>query len=307
MNSRIVLSLIIIYIVWGSTFMAIKLGLHSFPPVMLAGLRFLLAGLIFALLSKGQFLRELRGKSIPTEMLIGLLMTGGNAGVCWGQQYITSGVAALVTGAVPLIFVLFNWIRFEKKKPGWETLAGIFIGIIGIGVIAQDKASVNNIYGVLLVLGANALWVIGSLKSRVLQTEMGFFSRSTVQMLFGGGFLILLSAVIGERAIEWQKLGSEGLYSLLYLSLIGTVLAYSCYIYLLKHVRTEIISTYALVNPLLAVLLGSFFLGEALSLKLALSTALIILSVFIVMYGPKLTLIKKNKLPAIAEDTAYPS
>lgn len=287
--------------------MAIKLGLDSFPPVMLAGLRFLIAGLIFALLSKGQFLKELRAKSIPTELLIGLLMTGGNAGVCWGQQYITSGVAALVTGAVPLIFVLFNWMSFEKKKPGWETLLGILIGIVGIGVIAQDKASVNNISGVFLVIGANALWVIGSLKSRMLQTEMGFFSRSTVQMLFGGAFLVLLSLIIKERSIEWQKLNKEGFLSLFYLALIGTVLAYSCYIYLLKHVRTEVISTYALVNPLLAVLLGALFLGEALSLKLAVSTALIILSVFIVMYAPRINLSKKTKLPAIAEDTAYPS
>jgi drug/metabolite transporter (DMT)-like permease len=307
MNSKIVLSLITIYIVWGSTFMAIKLGLDSFPPIMLAGLRFLLAGLIFALLSRGQFLNDVRKKSIPNEMLIGLLMTGGNAGVCWGQQYITSGVAALVTGAVPLIFVLFNWIGFEKKRPGRETLAGIFIGILGIATIAQDKTSVSNVFGVLLVLGANALWVLGSLKSRMLQTKMGFFSRSTIQMLFGGGFLILLSFIVGERAIEWQKLESEGLYSLLYLSLIGTVLAYTCYIYLLQHVRTEVTSTYALVNPLLAVLLGAFFLGEVLSLKLALSTALIVLSVFIVMYGPKLNHGKKNKLPMIEEDTAYPS
>lgn len=115
MNMRIILSFAVIYIIWGSTFTAIKWGLDVFPPFLLSGMRFSLAGMVFFLIAKGKGIKEMTGKEIGREMLVGFFLTLGNAGVCWAEQYISSGVAALIVGAIPVMFILFNWLALRKK------------------------------------------------------------------------------------------------------------------------------------------------------------------------------------------------
>ena len=288
MNARIILSFAAIYIIWGSTFTAIKWGLDSFPPFMLSGMRFLLAGFVFFLITKGRGYKNMNHTDIRREMTVGIFLTLGNAGVCWAEQYISSGIAALIVGAVPVMFILFNWLGFEKKSPPVSAVIGFGVGIMGITLISLDNASASDWRVLLALLLANCSWVMGSLLMRTTQTSHAYFPRASIQLVAGGVFNLTLSAIVGERSVAWANVEAAGILSVLYLAFAGTILAYTCYSFLIKNVRTELASTYALVNPLLAILFGVVWLNEPFTMKIALATALILGSVFLVLYGNKL-------------------
>lgn len=264
MSPRIILSFLVIYVVWGSTFTAIKWGLEAFPPFTLAGLRFMAAGLVFLILSRGKGINKLTSSELLREVMIGILLTLANAGVCWSEQYLSSGVAALIVGSIPLQFALVNWVAFEKKKPQLMAIFGLFVGLCGLAVISWETSSVTNIVVVFGLLLANLSWTVG------------------------GVVLMILSPLIGERATDWNSISTAGILSVLYLGLMGTVLAYTCYTYLLKEVAPEITSTYALVNPLLAIIFGMIYFEEPITIKVVIASLLIITSVGLVIYGPKL-------------------
>lgn len=299
MSPRIFLSFLVIYIVWGSTFTAIKWGLDAFPPFLMAGIRFVIAGLLFFIFSKHKEFKTLNRSEFFREAQIGILLTLANAGVCWSEQYLSSGVAALIVGSIPLQFAILNWLKFEKKKPHPMAILGLIIGMLGIGLISWEKASWSNTLVILGLLTANFAWTTGSLVIRVSQTKLSFFSRASIQMTVGGSILLILSPLMGERAVEWGHLPLAGILSVLYLALAGTVLAYTCYSYLLRTVAPEITSTYALVNPLLAVIFGVIYLNEPITSKVILSSLLIVTSVALVIYGPKL--MKSSKVLAFVQ------
>lgn len=297
MNFKIILSFAVIYIVWGSTFTAIKWGLDTFPPFMLAGLRFFVAGIAFFIIAKGKGILEMNKKEISREMLIGILLTTANAGVCWSEQYLSSGVAALIVGAIPVMFMVVNWLSFEKKAPHISAIFGVLVGIFGIVLISTDgesSASSWMVVGALIL--ANCSWVIGSLMIRTSDTKHAYFPRAAVQLISGSVFLFITSFLMGERSVPLSEVGLPGYASVAYLALIGTILAYTCYSYLLKNVRTEITSTYALVNPLVAMIFGVMFLNEPFTVKIAISTALILLSVVLVLYGNQMFQMARSKM-----------
>jgi drug/metabolite transporter (DMT)-like permease len=288
MNAKILLSFAAIYIIWGSTFTAIKWGLDSFPPFMLAGMRFMLAGMVFFLLAKKSEIKNMTRADIFNEFRIGILLTLGNAGVCWAEQYISSGVAALIVGALPVMFMIFNWVSFEKKTPNISALLAFVVGMSGITLISLDKSSASDWKVVAALLIANCAWVTGSLLFRNSKSTLSYYPRASMQTFLGGLTWFIFSFVIGERAVSFESIRMEGIMSVLYLAFAGTLLAYTAYSFLLKNVRTEITSTYALINPLLALLFGVLFLNEPFSLKTAVSTVLILMSVLLVLYGDKL-------------------
>lgn len=288
MNFKILISFAAIYIIWGSTFTAIKWGLDSFPPFLLAGIRFMLAGCFFLALSKWNELKSMSRTDIGKEFKIGILLTLGNAGVCWAEQFISSGVAALIVGALPVMFMLFNWISFEKKTPSVSAILSFFVGMTGITLISLDSSAASDWRVVAALLLSNCAWVWGSLLLRTSQTKVSYYPRATFQTLLGGLSLVAVSFVVGERAVTYASVSMAGILSVIYLAVAGTVLAYSAYSFLLKNVGTEITSTYALINPLLALLFGVLFLNEPFSMKIAVATSLIIGSVMLVLYGDKL-------------------
>ncbi|WP_408095826.1 EamA family transporter [Peredibacter sp. HCB2-198] len=288
MNIRIILSFAVIYIIWGSTFTAIKWGLDAFPPFLLSGMRFVLAGMVFFLIAKGKGIKEMTGKEIRREMLVGFFLTLGNAGVCWAEQYISSGIAALIVGAIPVMFILFNWLGFEKKAPTVSALIAFAIGLTGITLISLGDAEASNWKVIVALMLANCSWVTGSLILRTSTSKAPYFPRASIQTLSGGMFIILMSNVVGERAVNWGSVPLSGILSVAYLALAGTILAYTCYSYLLRNVRTELTSTYALVNPMLAILFGVVWLNEPFTLKVAIAGGLILMSVVMVIYGDKL-------------------
>lgn len=299
MNLRIILSFAAIYIIWGSTFTAIKWGLDSFPPFLLSGMRFFIAGFTFLLIAKWKDIRSMNASELKREMLVGILLTLGNGGVCWAEQYISSGIAALIVGAVPVMFMLFNWLSFEKKSPSISAVVGIVVGMTGIMIISMDKASAVDWRGVVALIVANCSWVMGSLLMKTSKTTKPYFSRASIQLITGGAFNLFLSFAFMEKSVLLSEIRLEGILSVAYLAFAGTILAYTCYSFLIKTVRTELASTYALVNPILAVILGVILLNEPFTMKLSIASALILGSVFLVLYGDKFLpalVVKKSPL-----------
>lgn len=282
MNLKVIFAFLAVYLIWGSTFTAIVYGLESFPPFLLAASRFLLAGLIFMLMTKGRGFGGMSRSQFSKEVGVGVLITTANALVCWVEQYISSGVTALIVGAMPIWFILFNWLGFEKKVPHISAILALMVGFVGIAAISVDKLHSPDWRMVLVLITSNCLWVIGSLLIRSNPSPLNYNNRAAIQMLSGGVFLFLVSLLIGEKILH---VSMQGYLSVAYLAIAGTIIAYSSYSYLLRTVSPEMTSTYALVNPLLAMLLGVIWLNEPFTSRLAIASALIIFSVMMVLYG----------------------
>lgn len=301
MKLKVLISFAIVYIVWGSTFGAIKVGLDSFPPIVLAGFRFILAGMVFLTFSKLSDFKSMTSKDYRNEIIVGLLLNMGNAGVCWSEQYISTGMAALILGLLPVIFMIFNWVSFEKKVPHASAMVAMLLGFSGIGLISATGSSAPDWKVVAMLLLANCSWVIGSLRFKTSKSNLGYFPRAAVQLISGGSFLILFSGLSGE---EWkfEEVKMYGVLSVIFLALAGTVIAYTAYAFILKNSTTELASTYALVNPLIALFLGIIFLGETMTIQMSVATVLILTSVVLTLYGekffrPKAIKIRENKSP----------
>lgn len=288
MNFKTILAFLVVYLVWGSTFGAIKVGLESFPPFLMASMRFLISGIAFLCIADFKEIRSMSRKEVKTEFTVGLLLNFSNAVVCWAQQFVPTGIAALIVGAVPVMFILFNWISFEKKMPHPSALFAFAIGLTGIMLISMDRTAVSNWWVVGVLILANTTWVAGSLLFRMSSSKRAYFPRAAVQMLFGGTFLFIMSNVLGERSVNFSEVQLSGYLSVAYLAFFGTVIAYTAYSYLLKNVKPEMTSTYALVNPLVALTLGVLFFKESFTPKIAYSAGLILMSVVLVLYGDKL-------------------
>lgn len=248
-----------LYLIWGSTYFVIRIGVESWPPMLLAGLRFVIAGgLMFAWL-------RWRGVPVPSARqwrsctLVGvLLLSCGNGGVTVAEHYgVASAVAALAIATVPLFALLFGLI-WGQKTTGLEW-GGIVLGLTGIGLLNLGHNLQASPAGAVIVLLAAASWALGSMWSRQLDLPGGAMA-SAAQMLAGGAVLLIGSAVSGERLEQMPT--PSGWAALAYLTLLGSIVAFSAYLYLLKHVRPAAATSYAYVNPVVAVLLGISFAGE---------------------------------------------
>ncbi|MBV8048603.1 MAG: drug/metabolite exporter YedA [Paludibacterium sp.] len=254
----VLFSLFALYIIWGSTYFAIRIGVEHWPPLMMAGVRFLLAGMLMFgwLIARGAPMpnrREWGGAA-----LLGLLMPAiGNGLVTMAETHVSSGVAALVVATVPLFTTLFAGLLGHPARPKeWLALALGFCGIVLLNFGANLGAS--PIGAVLLIL-ACAGWALGSALSKKVTQPKGMMS-SAAMMLCAGVELLLGSTLRGEHLSALPPL--SGWLAMLYLAVFGSIVAYTAYIYLLAHVRASLATSYAYVNPVIAVLLGMGLLGE---------------------------------------------
>ncbi|WP_028535780.1 drug/metabolite exporter YedA [Paludibacterium yongneupense] len=254
----ILASFFALYVIWGSTYFAIRIGVESWPPFMMAGIRFLLAGgILFVYL-------RLRGAALPSgrqlagACLLGVLMPAiGNGLVTLAEKTVSSGVAALVVASVPLFTSLFARLLGQRTRSiEW---AGMALGMAGIVFLNFGSNLSASPLGALLLILACAGWALGSALSKKLPQPSGLMS-SAVMMVSGGAALLLASAACGERLAAMPTLG--GWLALGYLIVFGSIIAYSAYLYLLSHVSPAAATSYAYVNPVIAVLLGMSLLGE---------------------------------------------
>ena len=275
----LVCAFLALYLIWGSTYFVIKLGVQAWPPMLLAGLRFVIAGtLMFGWL-------RWRGVPMPTAKewracaIVGfLLLSCGNGGVTIAEHLgVASAVAALAIATVPLFALLFGLI-WGQRTTGLEW-GGIVLGLVGIGLLNLGHNLQASPLGAVLVLLAAASWAFGSMWSRHLSLPSGAMA-SAAQMLIGGAVLLAGSVASGER-LE-QAPDAAGWFALAYLTLLGSIVAFSAYLYLLKHVRPAAATSYAYVNPVVAVLLGVTFAGERIGTEEWLAMTVIVSAVVLI-------------------------
>lgn len=267
-----------LYVIWGSTYFAIRIGVASWPPFMMAGVRFVLAGMLMYGLLRWRGAPNPNWVEIRGASILGVLMPAvGNGFVTLAQTEVSSGVAALVVATVPLFATLFA--RFFGHKPRGMELAGIALGIGGMVVLNLGENLRASPSGAFFLLLASAGWAFGSAWSKYLTQPQGLMS-SAVMMLSGGAALLLGSAVTGERLAAMPPLA--GWLAVGYLVLFGSMVAYTAYLYLLKHVSPAAATSYAYVNPVIAVLLGAVFLDEHVGVHEMLSMAIIVTAVVLI-------------------------
>lgn len=289
-HSKAWIALVFICIAWGTTYLGIKIGLQALPPFLMAGSRQFLAGMIIFLLSLSNKLpKDLSRNNIARQALIGfLLITLGNGLVSWAEAYIPSGVAALLCATMPIMSVLLNITLKQAERINGLIVTGMVVGFFGVALNFRDsvKDLSNSAYllGIVATLVATTTWAYGSMISKKNKVNANPIFNSALQVSFGGLFLLLFSpAVDNYELINLQN--TEGLLAIAYLIIIGSVLAYTAYMYALKHLPTGLVMVYAYINPLVAVILGWWLVSEPLTIYTALSFTCIAGGVFLVNKG----------------------
>jgi drug/metabolite transporter (DMT)-like permease len=294
LNSRrrlaaLVGALAIVYVVWGSTYLGIALAIETLPPLLMAATRFLIAGAVLFAFAGGFRARPGRRAWALTAITGALMLAGGNGGVVWAQQTVPSGIAALVIASVALWIALLDRIVFGQRLSALAVV-GLVLGFVGL-VVLIDPASprgVDLVGATFLVLAALS-WAIGTLVARrpAVGLPDSALVTASMQMLAGGVVLGVAGAAGGELSqvdlggASWRSVGG-----LAYLVVFGSIVAFSAYAWLLRNARVTIVATYAYVNPIVAVVLGWAFLGEAIDARTLLAGAIVVAGVALIVSAP---------------------
>lgn len=276
-----------VYIVWGSTYLAIRFAVETMPPFLLAAARFLIAGsLLFAV-------RRAAGDPLPNRhewrgaAVLGLfLLLGGNGGVTWAEQYVPSGLTALMVASSPLWMLLLEAVLPGGQRPTRQAVAGVFAGFAGVAVLFwPGEGSLLNIHlgGALALLIATLSWAFGSIYSRNLRLPASPMMGTAAEMLAGGLALLVLGVLAGDVArLDVAAVSTRSLLALLYLIVFGALVGFTAYTWLLRVAPTSLVSTYAYVNPLVALALGVMIGNEDISPRTLLAAAVILGSVALI-------------------------
>jgi drug/metabolite transporter (DMT)-like permease len=282
-RTRVLLALLAVYLSWGSTYLVIRIALVELPPLFMMGIRFFLFGIgIYGYL-------RMRGAPNPSliewsrSAVIGIfLMLGGSAGVAYAEQWVSSGLAALMIATTPLWTVLFAgiWGRWPNRLE-W---AGLLIGLVGIVVLNFEGDLKSSPLGAALLIAAAMSWAFGSVWSQQMKLPRGIMAGAA-QMITGGAVVLLFSLAIGERITAvptWRSISA-----VLYLGIVGSLVGFTAYTYLLKRVRPALATSYAYVNPVIAVMLGIWFAGERIALPGVIAMLIIVSGVVLVAFGQR--------------------
>ena len=288
---RILIAFAALYLVWGSTYLGIRFAIESIPPFLMAGSRFLLAGVIMFAIAWSQGAYKASWANWRVSLIVGAcLLLAGNGGVTIAEQYIDSGLAALIVAIVPIYIVILGWATGTAPRPApivWLGLIGGFAGVgflLGPALRFSSNSGRHPAIGMSILLVSSFIWSAGSLYSRSAKHAASPFLTAAQQMLCGGLLLLLAGLLTGElRSFHLHSVSMLSLASFIYLIIIGAVVGYTAYIWLLRHCDPAKVATYAYVNPIVAVLLGAGFAGEKLSIRVLIAAALIIGSVAIVI------------------------
>jgi drug/metabolite transporter (DMT)-like permease len=284
----------VIYVVWGSTYLAIRVVVETLPAFLSAGVRFTIAGgIMFAVLAA-------RGSNKPSAaqwryaLVTGTLMlVGGNGLVVWSERTLSSGFTALIVALAPVWFALLDWLRPGGVRPQFKTVIGIVLGFAGVALLVKARGantSVNGQWaGVFAVICAGVCWAAGSLYAKYKPNAGSPWMTAAAQMICGGAGLLLVGTLLGEPfRTDWSGVSGRSLAALGYLIVFGSWIGFTAYVWLLKVSTPSRISTYAYVNPVIAVLLGWVLLGERVSIGMLGGAAVILVGVIIITVSPSL-------------------
>jgi len=285
-RGAIALALASVYLIWGSTYLAIDIAVDSLPPLGLGALRFLIAGVLLYAAVRPFAARPTARQWGAATLVGGFLLAGGNGLVCVAEQRVPSGIAALIVATTPLWMALLTWST-GGARPGWRESLGIVFGLIGVALLGAGEGERIGLVGVLMVLGAALSWAIGSLWSRRLKHAPSPWLATAMQMLAGGALLAALSL-----ALEWPRIAAieptaRSLWALAYLIAFGSIVGFGSYVYLLRCASPVVATSYAYVNPLVAVALGWLLNDELVDRGIAIPAALIIGAVLLILTAPR--------------------
>lgn len=282
----------IVYVVWGSTYMGIRIVVRELPPFASAGLRFLVAGLIMTALAAARHGSAAwpRGRQWLDYAVVGLLLfSGGNALVVWAQQRLPSGMTALIVAITPLWVTLLDGLRPGGRPWSLRVLGGVLLGIAGVALIARpgtdlSSADLTRAAG---LLAAGVVWSAGSLYAQSIRRPLPLLAAAALEMLVGGAAMGLESLLSGEDASRLLHASRSAWLAIAYLVVFGSVVAFTAFAYCLQQLPATTVSTYAYVNPVVAVLLGWLFLGETVSRGLVGGGVLILAAVLLTAGAPR--------------------
>lgn len=302
MRTKLILAFAAVYIIWGSTYLAIRFAIESIPPFSMAAIRFLVAGGVLFAWARWRSNERLTWTHWRSAAVVGfLLLVGGNGGVVWAEQTVPSGITALIIAIVPLWIVLLEWMN-NGVRPNVFTSLGIFLGLVGIllligpGEITGTDTDVDWV-GALVLIVATISWAIGSLYSRRAHLPQSPFLATAMEMILGGLFLAVIGFASGET-LNVSLASTKSLFALGYLIVFGSMIGFTAYIWILRVAPPSKASTYAFVNPIVAVFLGWLLAGEELSLSVITAMAIIVTAVAIIIFSrEKRVLTKDEKAP----------
>ncbi len=309
---KIVLAFGIIYIVWGSTYLYIRMGVREIPPFMMAGLRFVIAGLALSLWMKAQ------GVPFPTNrewvgcfQLAALMFLMDYSCLFWAEQKVASGIAAVILATIPLFITALEIAFLRTMRLTLPLGMGLLIGIFGVLVLMNNSYSFGEAPldrgGVLALTVASIGWSVGTILSRKIAQPASKPMSAGLQMLFGGLQILLLSIIAGEaKRFHPQAISRLGWFSLAYLVIAGSIIGYTAYVWLLHYESPTRVGTYAYVNPVVAVILGYFLGGELVGPRTIIGTTLVLASVVTITISSKSARVEAVS-PILPRDEAQPA
>jgi drug/metabolite transporter (DMT)-like permease len=287
-RAQIIAAFASIYLVWGSTYLAIRYAIETIPPFTMGGVRFLVSGVMLYVWAR------YRGAPRPTRLnwrnaaIAGaFLLLGGNGAVVWAEQFVPSGLTALLVSILPFWLVIIEWVRPPRRRPSGLVLVGLVLGFVGIIVLIGPgnlggDGDVPLLGALVLILGSLS-WAIGSFWSRDAELPKSGLLTTGMEMLAGGALLFIAGVVSGELSgFDIHRVSRDSAIGLLYLITFGSLIGFTSYIWLLDKVSPAILGTYAYVNPIVAVLLGWAIAGEALSIRTGVAAAIVICAVALI-------------------------
>jgi len=275
------LALLVVYVVWGSTYMAIRIAVREMPPFAAAALRFGASGLVMAAIAF--FMDREHGRPTRRQLadyaLVGvLLLAFGNAMVMWAEQRISSGITALIVGMVPTWLTLFDGLRPQGQPWTLRVWLGVMVGMAGVALVARPGGGIEAGHwpAVAMLMLASIAWSIGSLYSQSVPRRLPLFSAAAVEMIAGALLLAFESRLMREDLGRFVSASPQAWLALVYLAVFGSLVGFTAFAFCLNELPATTVGTYAYVNPVVAVLLGSVFLGEPLSAGLVTGAVLIL-------------------------------
>lgn len=269
-----------VYLIWGSTYAAIAIAIESLPPFLMAGVRWTLAGAMLYVILRA------RGVATPSSaqwrqgwIAGALLFVGGNGLVCWAEQRVSSGTAAMALATVPLFTVVIGWLVYRERRPDRWTWIGLAFGVVGVGALF-GSADQTDVAGAIAVLVAALCWAFGTLYVRHSTTPSSVFMASATHMLAGGAMMLAVGVLRGEVP---SNPSLEALGALAYLVAFGSLAGFGAYAWLIKRISSDALSTHAFVNPMVAVALGWLILDEAVTGHTLLASAAIVAAVALIL------------------------
>jgi drug/metabolite transporter (DMT)-like permease len=288
---RLALAFIAVYLIWGSTYLAIRFAIETLPPFLMAGIRFVVAGgILYGWARLRGTPRPARAHWLGAAIVGTLLLVGGNGAVVWAEQYVPSGLAALIIATEPFCVVLLDWARPGGERPTLPVVAGMLAGFVGVLLLIgpADLLGGGRVHpgGALVLLLGSLLWAAGSLyAARGERLPRSPMLATGMNMLVGGAALLGLGSAVGEWGrLDLAAASLKSVLALLYLMIFGAIVGFTAYVYLLRNTTPARASTYAYVNPIIAVVLGWALAGEDISLRVGVAALAIIAAVVLITH-----------------------